>query len=58
MKYVSENLFCAAASANAIKEKLSNERRVLWIKPCEARMVVAIVKAEILVSALKSAKRL
>lgn len=58
MKYISENLFCAAAFANAIKGKLRNEWRLLWIKPCEGRMVVAILKAAILVSALKSAKRL
>jgi len=55
---VSENLPCAAASASAMKGELSNEWRLLWIKPCEARMGVAILKAEIVVSALKSAKRL
>lgn len=55
---VSENPLWAAASANAIKGKLSNEWRLLWITPREVRMVAAILKAEILVSALKSAKRL
>lgn len=56
MKCVSENLFCDSASANVIKGKPNNEWRLLWIKPCEAGVVVAVLKAEILVSALKSAK--
>lgn len=58
MKYISELFFCAAASVYAVNRKLSNEWKLLWIKPCEARMVVAILRAEILVSVLKSAKRL
>lgn len=58
MKYASENIFCASPSANAVKGKPNDEWRLLWIKPCEAGVMVAILKAEILVSALKSAKRL
>lgn len=58
MKCVPANLSCAVSSAGTAKGKLNSEWRLLWIKPSEATMVVAILKAAILASALKSAKRL